>query len=63
MTDSAERAIAVVGVGAMLPDALGAPAFWNNIVGKRYNISETPPERWSLADYYDPDPAAPDKTY
>ncbi|NWG21710.1 MAG: SDR family NAD(P)-dependent oxidoreductase [Chloroflexi bacterium] len=63
MTDSAERAIAVVGVGAILPDAMGAPAFWNNIVGKRYSISETPPERWSIADYYDPDPTAPDKSY
>ena len=35
----------------------------NNIVNKRYSIIETPPERWSIADYYDPDPAAPDKTY
>jgi acyl transferase domain-containing protein len=29
--DSAERAIAIVGVGAMLPDAPNAAAFWNNI--------------------------------
>ncbi len=63
MSDSAERAIAIVGVGAILPDAPNAPAFWNNILNKRYSITETPPERWSIADYYDPDPAAPDKTY
>ena len=30
---------------------------------KRYSITEVPPDRWSIADYYDPDPAAPDKTY
>ncbi|MEZ4643951.1 MAG: beta-ketoacyl synthase N-terminal-like domain-containing protein [Chloroflexota bacterium] len=61
--DSAERAIAIVGVGAILPDALHAAAFWQNIVNKRYSITETPPNRWSIADYYDPDPKAPDKTY
>ena len=61
--DSADRAIAIVGVGAILPDAPSAAAFWNNIIGKRYSIIETPPERWRIADYYDSDPKSPDKTY
>ncbi|MBX7252358.1 MAG: acyltransferase domain-containing protein, partial [Candidatus Promineofilum sp.] len=61
--ESTDRAIAIVGVGAVLPDSPSAAAFWNNIVGKRYSITETPPDRWSIADYYDPDPKAPDKTY
>ncbi|MBP6787789.1 MAG: acyltransferase domain-containing protein, partial [Candidatus Promineofilum sp.] len=61
--NSADRAIAIVGVGAILPDAPSAAAFWNNVVGKRYSITETPPDRWSIADYYDPDPKVPDKTY
>ncbi|RIK35107.1 MAG: beta-ketoacyl synthase, partial [Chloroflexi bacterium] len=30
---------------------------------KRSSIAEVPPERWSIDAYYDPDPAAPDKTY
>ncbi len=60
---SSDRAIAIVGLGAILPDALNAPAFWQNIIHKRYCITETPPDRWSIADYYDPDPTAPDKTY
>ncbi|MFN8443174.1 MAG: SDR family NAD(P)-dependent oxidoreductase [Caldilineaceae bacterium] len=63
MSTTADRAIAIVGVGAILPDALTAPAFWQNIANKRYSIIETPPERWSIADYYDPDPNVPDKTY
>jgi hypothetical protein len=63
MTETVQRAIAVVGVGAILPDAPTAPAFWQNVKNKRYSISETPPHRWSIADYYDPDPSAPDKTY
>ncbi|MBX0327495.1 SDR family NAD(P)-dependent oxidoreductase, partial [Oscillochloris sp. ZM17-4] len=63
MDQVAKRAVAIVGLGAILPDALGARAFWENILGKRYSISETPPDRWNIADYYDPDHAAPDKTY
>ncbi len=50
-------------LGAILPDAPNAPAFWQNICNKRYSIIEVPPERWSIADYYDPDPTAPDKSY
>ncbi len=61
--DMSNRAIAVVGLGAILPDAPNARAFWENILAKRYSISETPPERWLISDYYDPDPGAPDKTY
>ncbi|MBE2222694.1 MAG: polyketide synthase, partial [Anaerolineae bacterium] len=61
--DSADRAIAIVGVGAILPDAPNAPAFWQNIVNKKYSITEVPPERWNPDFYYDADPYAPDKTY
>ena len=63
MEPDINRAVAIVGVGAILPDAPNAPAFWKNLCDKRYSISEVPPERWSIADYYDPDPSAPDKTY
>ena len=63
MNSFADRAIAIVGVGAMMPDAPNAPAFWENIKNKRYSITEVPAERWSVADYYDADPVAPDKTY
>ena len=63
MQDKVHRAIAVVGVGAVLPDAPNAKAFWDNIASGRYSISETPVDRWDPALYYDPDPKAPDKTY
>ncbi len=63
MEPDINRAVAVVGVGAILPDALSAPAFWQNLCEKHYSIREVPAERWSVADYYDPDPAAPGKTY
>ncbi|MDX1414466.1 MAG: SDR family NAD(P)-dependent oxidoreductase [Candidatus Promineifilaceae bacterium] len=63
MQSSSKRAIAIVGVGAILPEAPTAPDFWNNIVNKKYSITEVPPERWSPDHYYDPDPSVPDKTY
>ena len=63
MRDQVHRAIAVVGVGAVLPDAPGAKAFWENVATGRYSITDTPPDRWDPALYYDPDPKAPDKTY
>ena len=63
MENNVHRAMAIVGVGAVLPDAPNAPAFWENIKKGRYCIAEVPPERWDPALYSDPDPAAPDKTY
>ena len=63
MEDREHRAIAIVGLGAVLPDAPNAQAFWENVASGRYSISETPAERWDPELYYDPDPRAPDKTY
>jgi acyl transferase domain-containing protein len=63
MSDRSERAVAIVGLGAIMPDAPSAPAFRDNIWSKKYSITEVPPERWSAADYFDPDPLAPAKTY
>ena len=58
----AERAVAIVGLGAILPDAPDVPSFWSNLTQGRYSIREVT-DRWSEALYYDPDPKAPDKTY
>jgi acyl transferase domain-containing protein/acyl carrier protein len=63
MDDTAHRAIAVVGVGAILPDAPNVAAFWQNITDGRYSITEITADRWDPELYYDPDPKAPDKTY
>src|SRR5579859_1323282 len=63
MTDFTPEPIAVVGVGAIMPDAPDAESFWANIRGGRYSISDVPTERWDPQRYYDPDPQAPYKTY
>ncbi len=63
MDENEKKAIAVVGVGAVLPDALDVRTFWGNLKAGKYSIREVPTERWDPALYYDPDPKAPDKTY
>ena len=40
MEDTADRAIAIVGAGAIMPDAPNVAAFWENIKNGRYSISE-----------------------
>ena len=63
MENTSHRAIAIVGAGAILPDAPNVPAFWENIKNGRYSVTEIDPARWDPALYYDPDPSVPDKTY
>ena len=63
MTDAADRALAIVGLSAILPDAPDVARFWQNVKQGRYSISDVPAERWDPALYYDPDPAVADKTY
>ncbi len=62
-TEPITTAVAVVGVGAILPDAPDAETFWANVRGGRYSITDVDPERWDPAFYYDANPKAPDKTY
>ena len=40
MENTAYRAIAIVGVGAILPDAPNVAAFWQNVKTGRYSITD-----------------------
>ena len=55
--------VAIVGMGAMFPDAPDLTAFWRLLRTGHDAVRDIPETHWSLADYYDPDPQAPDKTY
>ncbi len=59
----ADDPIAIVGVSCLFPMARDYREYWQNIVDGADCTSEVPESRWRLDDYYDPDPAAPDKTY
>ena len=55
--------VAVVGVSALFPGSSDATGFWKDILAGTDLIKDVPPGHWLVEDYYDPDPAAPDKTY
>ncbi|QXP88039.1 type I polyketide synthase [Methylococcus capsulatus] len=55
--------IAVIGMACRYPGAGNLLQLWENILSRRQQFREIPDVRLPLADYYDPDPAAPDKTY
>jgi acyl transferase domain-containing protein len=55
--------IAVIGMASVFPEARDIQQYWENIVGKIDCITDVPPSRWRIEDYYDPDPKKPDKTY
>jgi len=63
MESTAHKAIAIVGVGAVLPDAPDVAAFWDNVKRGRYSITDVTADRWDPTLYYDPEPSAPDKAY
>ncbi len=63
MESTSHRAIAIVGAGAILPDAANVSAFWENVKNGRYSITEVDRDRWDPALYFDSDHSAPDKTY
>jgi acyl transferase domain-containing protein/NADP-dependent 3-hydroxy acid dehydrogenase YdfG len=55
--------IAVVGVSTLMPGSQDVAGFWRTVLEGRDLIREIPESHWLIEDYYDPDPAAPDKTY
>ena len=64
MTASTPRSpIAIIGVSALFPGSTDATGFWRDILAGRDLITDVPGTHWRIEDYYDPDPAAPDKTY
>ena len=58
-----EEAVAIIGVGAVLPKANSAQQFWDNVLNKVNAIVDVPRDRWDPAIHYDPDPSKEDKTY
>ncbi|MBN1873643.1 MAG: acyltransferase domain-containing protein [Anaerolineae bacterium] len=55
--------IAIIGKAGIFPQAEDARTYWGNIIHKIDCITDVPPSRWNIDDYYDPDPRVPDKTY
>lgn len=55
------RGFAVLGYAVRFPGAADAGEFWNVLTEGRDPISEVPPDRWDVDEFYDSDPDAPGK--
>ncbi|BBO69236.1 hypothetical protein DSCA_31660 [Desulfosarcina alkanivorans] len=60
---SSPPAIAVIGLACRYPDASTPRELWENVLARRRQFRRIPDCRLPLADYYDADKKAPDKTY
>lgn len=63
MSSPPRQPIAIVGVSAIFPGSHDANGFWRDILAGKDLLTDVPATHWRIADYYDADPAAPDKTY
>ena len=55
--------VAVIGMASIFPKASNLQEYWDNILNKINCVTDVPANRWSVEDYYDPDPHTPDKSY
>ena len=67
MTDpykqEAQKDIAVVGMAGIFPGADSLESFWKNIFHCVNSITEVDPDRWRVADMFDPQQRVQDRTY
>jgi acyl transferase domain-containing protein len=61
--DAPDPPVAIVGVGALFPGSTTTRGFWGDILAGRECVTEVPATHWRIEDYFNPDPAAPDKIY
>ena len=55
--------IAIVGMSGRYPQADNLQIYWDNLVNGKNSITEIPPSRWDVNQYYDPEPGKQGKIY
>src|SRR5262245_22117072 len=63
MSDGVNPPLAIVGTGCLFPKAPDLGTFWANVRDGVDAVGPVPPTHWDPADYLDPDPRSPDRTY
>ncbi len=58
-----KNTIAIVGMSGRFPEAHNLQKFWELLKEGRQTVTEIPKDRWDLSTFFDPDPAAPNKSY
>lgn len=59
---SSQNSIAIIGMSGQFPKSKTLAEFWDNLAHGTDCISEIPATRWSIDQYYAPDPKIPGKT-
>lgn len=55
--------IAVIGMGCRLPGGINSPdKLWESLVRGDNLVTEIPPDRWDVDEFYDPEPGVPGRT-
>ncbi|MFN6560913.1 MAG: SDR family NAD(P)-dependent oxidoreductase [Nostoc sp. ChiSLP01] len=55
--------IAIIGMASIFPQSKNLQEYWEKIIHKVDCITDVPPSRWNIDEYYDSNPRTPDKTY
>jgi acyl transferase domain-containing protein/3-hydroxy-3-methylglutaryl CoA synthase len=61
VTRARSEPIAITGMSCRFPGAPDPQAFWELLHNGVDAITEVPPDRWNIEDYYHPDPKTPEK--
>lgn len=63
MKNASVTPVAVIGMGCRLPGGIESPEqFWQALLRGEDFITEVPPARWDLTEYYDPESGVPGKS-
>ncbi len=61
---AANEPVAVIGMSCRFPGGCTTPeAFWNFLKEKGDGVTDIPPDRWDIDEFYDPNPGVPGKMY
>ena len=60
---SESSSLAIIGMSCLFPQADDLRAYWSNIKNGVDAITQIPATHWNIAEFFDADPKAPDRTY
>ncbi|OBK40923.1 polyketide synthase [Mycobacterium kubicae] len=56
--------VAVIGMACRLPGGIGSPVeLWEALLRGEDFVTEVPPDRWDVDEYYDPEPGVPGRSH